>query len=123
MVVLLEGLAAVRITRDKFTGDQLRRRQELVDCIPRDIGFALPWSLGPIVEMDGLSAVATEFIRGSPCPVGEANPKSSSGFWSWGPPSILPRCVACYLIHCHFAAVRIGTGSKSKRYFQGLTSR
>jgi hypothetical protein len=75
VVVLLEGLAAVRITRDKFTGDQLRRRQELVDCIPRDIGLALPWSLGPTVEIDGLSAVATEFIPGSPCPVGEGEPE------------------------------------------------
>ncbi|WP_404289654.1 aminoglycoside phosphotransferase family protein [Glutamicibacter arilaitensis] len=75
VVILFEGLAAVRITRDKFTGDQLRRRQELVDCIPRDIGLALPWSLGPTVEIDGLSAVATEFIPGSPCPVGDGKPE------------------------------------------------
>lgn len=75
VVVLLEGQAAVRITRDKFTGDQLRRRQQLVDCIPRDNGFALPWSLGPIVEINDVSAVATEFIAGSPCPPGEGDPE------------------------------------------------
>lgn len=74
VVVLLEGQAAVRIARDKFTGDRMRRRQELVDMIPRDIGLSLPWSLGPVVEIDGVSAVATEFIAGSPSPVGEGSP-------------------------------------------------
>jgi Phosphotransferase enzyme family len=74
VVVLLEGQAAVRIARDKFTGDRMRRSQEIVDMIPRDIGLSLPWSLGPVVEIDGVSAVATEFIAGSPCPVGDGSP-------------------------------------------------
>ncbi|MGO2051872.1 MAG: aminoglycoside phosphotransferase family protein [Glutamicibacter sp.] len=74
IVVLLEQQAAVRIARDKFTGDQMRRRQELVDSIPRDIGLSLPWSMGPVIEAEGLSAVATEFIPGRPCPAGEGAP-------------------------------------------------
>ncbi|WP_181148600.1 MULTISPECIES: phosphotransferase [unclassified Arthrobacter] len=74
VVVLLEQQAAIRIARDKFTGDQMCRRQELVDMIPRDIGLNLPWSMGPVIEVDGISAVATEFIPGRPCPAGEGSP-------------------------------------------------
>lgn len=74
VLVLVEEQAAVRIGRDKFVGERMRRRQELVDNIPLDFGLPLPRSLGPVVEIDGLSAVATEFIAGGPCPVGEGSP-------------------------------------------------
>ncbi|MHA7243616.1 phosphotransferase [Paeniglutamicibacter antarcticus] len=38
------------------------------------MGLALPWSLGPVIEINGVCAVATEFVAGSPCPVGEGSP-------------------------------------------------
>ena len=48
--------------------------QQLVDSIPDSIGFLLPWSVGPVVELDGFSAVATRLIPGRPCPAGEGDP-------------------------------------------------
>ena len=74
-VVLLDGTAAVRIARDPKMASLMRTRQQLVDSIPDSIGFLLPWSLGPVVELHGLSAVATRFIPGGPCPAGEGDPR------------------------------------------------
>ncbi|MCQ1987091.1 phosphotransferase family protein [Arthrobacter sp. zg-Y844] len=73
-VVLLDGTAAVRIARDPDTAAAMRKRQQLVDSIPDSIGFLLPWSLGPVVELEGFSAVATRLIPGGPCPAGEGDP-------------------------------------------------
>lgn len=75
VVVLLEDHAAVRVTRDMFTANKLRRRQQLVDSIPGDIGLTVPRSLGPVVEIAGHAAVATEFVSGAPCPAGEGEPE------------------------------------------------
>ncbi|WP_461169568.1 phosphotransferase family protein [Arthrobacter sp. Z1-15] len=73
-VVLLRGYAAVRVRRDLGTAAGMRRRQQLVDSIPASVGFLLPRSLGPVVELDGTSAVANELIPGAPCPAGEGDP-------------------------------------------------
>ncbi|MCC9205005.1 phosphotransferase family protein [Arthrobacter sp. zg-Y769] len=73
-VVLLDGTAAVRIGRDPATAAAMRKRQQLVDSIPESVGFILPRSLGPVVEVEGFSAVATRLIPGGPCPAGEGDP-------------------------------------------------
>lgn len=75
VVVLLEDYAAVRVTRDMFTAHKIRRRQQLVDSIPSGIGLTVPRSLGPVVEIEGYAAVATEFVSGAPCPAGEGEPE------------------------------------------------
>lgn len=75
VVVLLEDYAAVRVTRDLFTANKLRRRQQLVDSIPSDLGLTLPRSLGPVVEIEEHAAVATEFVSGAPYPAGEGEPE------------------------------------------------
>lgn len=74
VVVVLRDHAAVRVSRDANTAGTMRQRQNLVDSIPTSIGFMLPWSLGPVVEVDELSAVATELIPGAPCPAGAGDP-------------------------------------------------
>lgn len=75
MVVLLPGSAAVRVARDPGTAAVMRKRQQLMDCIPTSVGFLLPRSLGPVVELGGFSAVATELIPGAPCPIGGGEPR------------------------------------------------
>lgn len=72
-VVLLAGHAAVRVGRAPASAAAMRRRQQLVDGIPGSVGFLLPRSLGPVVELDGFSAVATELMPGAPCPAGEGD--------------------------------------------------
>lgn len=52
----------------------MRLRQRLVDDIPSSIGLRLPRSLGPVVEVDGFCAVATELIPGAPCRQREGDP-------------------------------------------------
>ncbi|MHA7274543.1 phosphotransferase family protein [Arthrobacter sp. TMT4-20] len=74
IVVLIDNHAAVRVGRDSNMAATMRRRQDLVDKIPTSIGLSLPRSLGPVVELDGLSAVASELIPGAPCPAGEGQP-------------------------------------------------
>ncbi|MCQ1953664.1 phosphotransferase [Arthrobacter sp. zg-Y238] len=74
IVVLLDGAAAVRIGRGPGTAAAMRKRQQLVDSIPKSVGLLLPWSLGPVVELGGFSAVATRLIPGGPCPPGEGDP-------------------------------------------------
>ena len=75
LVVLLEDYAAVRVTRDRFTASRLRQRQQLVDSLPSGIGLTVPRSLGPVAEIEGYAAVATEFVAGAPCPAGEGEPE------------------------------------------------
>ncbi|MCQ2001036.1 phosphotransferase family protein [Arthrobacter zhaoxinii] len=74
IVVLLDGNAAVRIGRNPGMAPAMRKRQQLVDSIPESVGFLLPRSLGPVVELEGLSAVATRLIPGGPCPAGDGGP-------------------------------------------------
>ncbi len=76
IVVLLDGTAAVRVGRDPNMAVEMRKRQELVDSIPASIGFQVPRSLGPVVELEEFSAVATELIPGAPCPAGEGEPSA-----------------------------------------------
>ena len=75
LVVLLGEHAAVRVARDRFTASRLRQRQQLVDSLPSGIGLTVPRSLGPVVEIEGHAAVATEFVSGAPCPAGEGEPE------------------------------------------------
>ncbi|HJX78722.1 phosphotransferase family protein [Glutamicibacter sp.] len=75
VVVLLEDQAAIRVTRDMFTAHKLRRRQQVVDSIPSNLGLAVPRSLGPVVEIEGHAAVATEYVSGAPCPAGDGEPE------------------------------------------------
>lgn len=74
IVVLLDRTAAVRVGRDPGMAVKMRKRQELVDGIPASIGFQVPRSLGPVVELEEFSAVATELMQGAPCPAGEGEP-------------------------------------------------
>ncbi|WP_159803236.1 phosphotransferase family protein [Arthrobacter zhaoguopingii] len=74
VVVLLDGSAAVRVGRDPDMAATMRKRQELVDRIPASVGLLLPRSLGPVVEVNGLSAVATQLIPGAPCPARDGEP-------------------------------------------------
>nr|WP_243757843.1 phosphotransferase [Allobranchiibius sp. GilTou38] len=72
-LVVLAGDVAVRIARDPRSSVELRRTQGLIDRLP-DLSFAVPRSLGPVVEHEGLAAVPTRRLVGTPHPARSGDP-------------------------------------------------
>jgi aminoglycoside phosphotransferase (APT) family kinase protein len=72
-VVVLAGPVAIRVARDAIAGAALRRVQQLVDQLP-ELPFGLPRSVGPVIDHDGLVAVATHRLPGQPHPHGSGDP-------------------------------------------------
>lgn len=72
-LVVLAGDVAVRIARDPRSTIELRRVQGLVDRLP-DLPFAVPRSVGPIAQYEGLAAVPTWRLIGTPHPARSGDP-------------------------------------------------
>lgn len=71
-VVLLPGVAAIRIARDPATAAALPRRTELLRSLGRvGLPFAVPVPLSDVVCVEGRTAVALSWVEGQPCPRGE----------------------------------------------------
>lgn len=74
-VVLVDGVAAVRIARRPEAGRLLERRTNLLRALtPLDLPFALPEPLGDVMQIDGQSAVATSWVPGTALPRGVGEP-------------------------------------------------
>jgi aminoglycoside phosphotransferase (APT) family kinase protein len=71
-VVLLPGVAAIRIARDSATAAALPRRTELLRRLERvGLPFAVPAPLSEVVCVEGRTAVALSWVEGQPCRRGE----------------------------------------------------
>lgn len=71
-IVVIAGEVAVRVARDRRAASELRRVQHLVDALP-ELPFAVPRSLGAVVEHASFAAVATRRISGDPHPPGSGD--------------------------------------------------
>lgn len=71
--VLVGQKAAVRIARDAGVAARMARRQRVVDSLP-DFSFRTPRSLSSVVNADGTSAVAVEYIPGEAITSGTGDP-------------------------------------------------
>ena len=69
-VVVLPGVAAVRIARTEADSQDLARRTALVDAVAPHVPFAVPEALGDVRWYDGTAAVATAYVAGAPHPAG-----------------------------------------------------
>jgi aminoglycoside phosphotransferase (APT) family kinase protein len=74
-VVLLPGVAAVRIANHASAAALLPRRCQLLSRLEKaGLPFAVPVPLTDVVDVDGRSAVALSWVPGSPTPRGEGEP-------------------------------------------------
>lgn len=73
MVVLTPDLA-IRIARDEIAARELRRVQRHVDELP-EFSFQVPRSAAEILDEDGIVAVPTIRLTGSPHAAGSGDPK------------------------------------------------
>ncbi|MDX3076599.1 phosphotransferase family protein [Streptomyces sp. MI02-7b] len=75
-VVLLPGIAAVRISRRPSGAQALPRRTELLRAIgAAGLPFAVPQPLTAVTDFDGRAAVAVSWIDGTAWPEGEGDPR------------------------------------------------
>ncbi|MFD8079747.1 phosphotransferase family protein [Streptomyces sp. NPDC059718] len=75
-VVLLPGVAAVRISKRPSAAEALPRRMELLRAIEAaGLPFAVPEPLTPVAVFDGRAAVAVSWIDGVALPEGEGDPE------------------------------------------------
>lgn len=74
VVVLTQDLA-IRIARDEITAQELKRTQRLVDELP-EFSFQMPRSAAEILDEDGIVAVPTLRLAGSPHAAGSGDPKA-----------------------------------------------
>ncbi|MFI8184201.1 phosphotransferase family protein [Actinacidiphila glaucinigra] len=75
-VVLLPGVAAVRISRRPSAAEALPRRTELLRAIgSAGLPFAVPEPLTPVTAFDGRVAVAVSWLDGTALPEGEGDPE------------------------------------------------
>ncbi|MFD3450619.1 phosphotransferase family protein [Streptomyces sp. NPDC058691] len=75
-VVLLPGIAAVRISRRPSAAAALPRRTELLRAIgAAGLPFAVPEPLTSVTAFDGRAAVAVSWIDGTGRPEGEGDPE------------------------------------------------
>ncbi|MDX2701630.1 phosphotransferase [Streptomyces sp. PA03-6a] len=75
-VVLLPGIAAVRISKRPSAAEALPRRMELLRAIgAAGLPFAVPEPLTPVAVFDGRAAVAVSWIDGTALPEGEGDPE------------------------------------------------
>jgi aminoglycoside phosphotransferase (APT) family kinase protein len=71
-VVLLPGVAVVRIARNPVAAAALSRRSELLcRLVGAGLPFAVPVPLSDVAEVEGYTAVALSWLEGRPCPRGE----------------------------------------------------
>jgi hypothetical protein len=71
-VVLLPGVAAVRVARNAAAAVALPRRVELLRRLAgAGLPFAVPVPLSGVVRAEGHTAVALSWLRGRPAPRGE----------------------------------------------------
>jgi aminoglycoside phosphotransferase (APT) family kinase protein len=71
-VVLLPGVAVIRVARNAATAAALPRRTELLRHLEgMALPFAVPVPLSDVVNVEGRTAVALSWIDGQPCPRGE----------------------------------------------------
>lgn len=76
-VVLLPGIAAVRISRNVAAAAALARRTELLRHIARcGLPFAVPEPLTPVTQFGDRAAVALSWIDGAKHPKGEGDPRA-----------------------------------------------
>ena len=74
-VVLVPGVAAVRIARRPAAAAQLPRRTELLRRLARmQLPFAVPVPLSDVLVVDGLTAVVVSWIDGAPGEKGTGQP-------------------------------------------------
>ena len=74
-VVLVPGVAAVRVARTAATAAELPRRSELLRRLDAaGLPFAVPCPLGPVTEVDGSVAVAVSWVGGVPQERGTGDP-------------------------------------------------
>ncbi|MDP9841685.1 phosphotransferase family protein [Streptosporangium lutulentum] len=74
-VVLLPGVAAVRISRRPAAAEAMPRRTELLRVIAASgLPFAVPEPLTPVTMFGDQAAVAVSWIDGAPLPEGEGDP-------------------------------------------------
>lgn len=75
-VVLLPGIAAVRISKRPSAAEALPRRTELLRAIgAAGLPFAVPEPLTPVMDFDGRAAVAVSWLDGAALPEGEGDPE------------------------------------------------
>lgn len=74
-VVALTSDLAIRIARDEIAARELNRVQRLVDELPK-LSFQVPRSAAEILDEDGIVAVPTLRLTGSPHAAGSGNPKA-----------------------------------------------
>ncbi|MEU1621128.1 aminoglycoside phosphotransferase family protein [Streptomyces sp. NPDC005722] len=75
-VVLLPGVAAVRIARRPSAAEALPRRTELLRAVAAaGLPFAVPEPLTPVSDFDGRTAVAVSWLDGAALPEGEGDPE------------------------------------------------
>ncbi|PPG30589.1 phosphotransferase family protein [Pseudoclavibacter sp. RFBB5] len=77
-VVVLTGDSAVRVARSSRAATESRRAQRLIDALP-DLPFAVPRSLSPAVEVNGVTAIVQARIHGSPHEPGSGDPAAVAG--------------------------------------------
>ncbi|MFI6479749.1 aminoglycoside phosphotransferase family protein [Nonomuraea sp. NPDC050663] len=74
-VVLVPGVAAVRIARTGRAARELPRRTALLDRLAaQDLPFQVPVPLGPVTEVHGRTAVAVSWLDGQAHPKGSGDP-------------------------------------------------
>lgn len=73
-VVALTQDLAIRIARDEIAAQELKRAQRLVDALP-EFSFQVPRSASEILDEDGIVAVPTVRLAGTPHASGTGNPE------------------------------------------------
>ncbi|MGW4473351.1 phosphotransferase family protein [Nonomuraea sp. NPDC004354] len=74
-VVLLPGVAAVRVARHESAAAELPRRTALLARLAAlGLPFRVPEPLGPVTTVDGLAAVALSWVGGAAHPKGSGDP-------------------------------------------------
>src|SRR5262245_51431325 len=74
-VVLVPGVAAVRVARRPAAAAELPRRTALLRRLAEnDLPFHIPEPLGEVVVVDGRAAVAVSWLDGSPGRAGVGDP-------------------------------------------------
>jgi hypothetical protein len=75
-VILLPGIAAVRIAKTTSAADALPRRATLLHKLAiAGLPFAIPEPLSDVHVIDGHTAVATSWVSGSPCSGATGDPR------------------------------------------------
>ncbi|GAA2395313.1 phosphotransferase family protein [Nonomuraea africana] len=75
-VVLVPGVAAVRVAKGDVAASELRRRTEVLARLAgMNLPFLVPEPLGPVSIVDGRAAVAVSWVDGAAHPQGSGDPE------------------------------------------------